>query len=591
MKDDGKAKQQIVDRIKDVSNILITVSQDPSVDELAAALSLTLMLNKMDKYGTAVFSGTIPPAIDFLKPDKTFRDNVDNLRDFIVALDKEKADRLRYKVEDDLVRIFITPYKEPISEDDLEYSYGDFNVELVIALGVEKREDLDKAITAHGRILHDATVVTVNTKGSKSDLGSVDWQDEEASSLCEMLMSLSEALKNNLLDEQIATALLTGIVSATDRFSNTHTSPRVMTMAAQLMAAGANQQLIAARLEEAEEISPTEADETKEEKPEKTKDDGSLEINHSEDEEEKSDELDKALSKNGPKSGDSGKLSLAEIKKDLEEASEEKEVESDIKPEHKGRSSWKDKDVPPMIGGTLNATAAEAEEAKRREEQEARNKVILKHGETVKPPSEKDDDNEVKKSEGTTLADLEAAVKKRDGKDAPKGGKSELSKEDEKPSDKDDNPEEKNDDLPPSPPLKEEKEEISSLPPELKEEKPETPKDEVKPSLPDVHDARKDVEDALNAMPFNPANNPAASIGAQPLPLPPPPPMPDFSQLPPPPPIAPPEAAPATPAPTPTSKPVAPPPIPSANSNPAAPPSGAPTPSASDPTQFRIPGQ
>ncbi|MCA9338843.1 hypothetical protein KC939_00675 [Candidatus Saccharibacteria bacterium] len=583
MKDDGKAKQQIVDRIKDVSNILITVSQDPSVDELAAALGLTLMLNKMDKYGTAVFSGTIPPAIDFLKPDKTFRNNVDNLRDFIVALDKEKADRLRYKVEDDLVRIFITPYKEPISEEDLEYSYGDFNVELVIALGVEKREDLDKAITAHGRILHDATVVTVNTKGSKSSLGSIDWQDEEASSYCEMLMSLSEALKNNLLDEQIANALLTGIVSATDRFSNTHTSPRVMTMAAQLMAAGANQQLIAARLEEAEEISPSETESKPEEELEQTKNDGSLEIDHSKDEEERSDELDKALSKNGPKSGDSGKLSLADIKKDLEEASkeknEEKDTESDIKPEHKGRSSWKDKDVPPMIGGTLNATAAEAEEAKRREEQEARNKVILKHGGTVKPPSEKEEDSEDNKTEGTTLADLEAAVKKRDGKEDPKDTS----------ESKDEKPEDKNDDLPPPPAPKAEQEEpISSA---SKEGKPEVPKDDTAPSLPDVHDARKDVEDALNAMPFNPANHPAESIGAQPLPLPPPPPMPDFSQLPPPPPMVPPESTPPPSTPTPTSKPVAPPPIPQANPSPMAPSNSAPAPSASDPTQFRIPGQ
>ena len=52
-----------------------------------------------------------------------------------------------------------------------------------------------------------------------------------------------------LIDEQIATAFLTGIVSATDRFSNNRTSSQVMTMAAQLMAAGANQQLIATELD------------------------------------------------------------------------------------------------------------------------------------------------------------------------------------------------------------------------------------------------------------------------------------------------------------------------------------------------------
>ncbi len=252
---DGNAKQQIVDRIKSVTNILVTLGKNPSVDELSAALGLTLMLNKLDKHATAVFSGNIPPAIQFLEPDKTFENTVDSLRDFIIALDKEKADRLRYRVEDDVVRIFITPYRTRITEEDLRFTHGDFNVELVLALGVEKQEDLDEAIAAHGKILHDATVATLSTGAKKSSLGSIDWQDAAASSLCEMLVAMSESLKSNLLDEQIATAYLTGIVAATDRFSNSQTSPKSMTMAAQLMAAGANQQLIAAKLEESSEIS------------------------------------------------------------------------------------------------------------------------------------------------------------------------------------------------------------------------------------------------------------------------------------------------------------------------------------------------
>lgn len=249
MQDGSNARQQIVEKLKNSTNILVTVSGNPSVDELSAALGLTLMLNKMDKHATAVFSGAIPPAIEFLDPEKTFENTTDSLRDFIIALDKEKADRLRYKVDGDMVRIFITPYRTNISEKDLEFSQGDFNVETIVALGVEEREELDKAIASHGRILHDATVVTINTKDGKGELGSVDWEDKNASSLCEMLMSLSEALQAGIIDEQIATALLTGIVAATDRFSNEHTKPRVMTMAAQLMAAGANQQLIATKLE------------------------------------------------------------------------------------------------------------------------------------------------------------------------------------------------------------------------------------------------------------------------------------------------------------------------------------------------------
>ena len=250
------AKKQIVDIIKNNTNILVTVSVDPSVDELSAALGLTVLLNNLDKRATAVFSGAIPPAITFLEPDKTFEGTADSLRDFIIALDKEKADHLRYKVDGDVVKIFITPYKTTLSQNDLEFSQGDYNVEVVLALGVKDQDHLDKALEAHGKILHDATVLTITAGADTSSLGSLDWHDGDASSLSEMVAGLADGLKEeeSLLDEQIATAFLTGIVSATDRFSNDRTSSRAMTIAAQLMAAGANQQLIAAKLEEAHDI-------------------------------------------------------------------------------------------------------------------------------------------------------------------------------------------------------------------------------------------------------------------------------------------------------------------------------------------------
>lgn len=243
----GNSKQQVIDYISGAKSVLVTVGKDPSVDELASALGLTFMLGKLDKHATAVFSGKTPPAMEFLDPDGTFEDTVDSLRDFIIALDKEKADKLRYKVEENVVKVFITPYRTTLKKEDFEFSQGDFNVDVIIALGVEQSDDIDTAITAHGRILHDATVITINTK-NPSSLGVVDWTDQNAGSIAEMLLSISEALGSGLLDEQISNAFLTGIVAATNRFSNDKTSPKIMTMAAQLMAAGANQQLIATNL-------------------------------------------------------------------------------------------------------------------------------------------------------------------------------------------------------------------------------------------------------------------------------------------------------------------------------------------------------
>ncbi len=282
-------KQQLVTRLKESTNVLITVSNNPSVDQLAAAIGFTLAVNKLNKHATAVFSGEVPSAIEFLDPEKTIRKNTDSLRDFIISLDRDKADKLRYKVEDKVVRIFISPYRTAIKQEDLHFDQGDFNVDLVVALGVKEQKDLDEAITAHGRILHDATVATVNTS-ENGTVGTIHWQDTNASSLSEMLSSLTADLKEDLLDNQIATALLTGIVAETDRFSNDKTRPSTMAVSSKLMAAGANQQLVSAKLKEAEEKppepeappEPEEANEPENPENKDENDDGTLKIDHDE---------------------------------------------------------------------------------------------------------------------------------------------------------------------------------------------------------------------------------------------------------------------------------------------------------------------
>lgn len=246
-------RKQILDKIDAADNILVTVSSNPSVDELAAALALTIAINKSDKRATAVASGKMPDALKFLRPEKTFENSVDSLRDFIIALSKDKADHLRYKLVGDHVKIFITPYRTTITEKDLQFEQGDFNVDLVIALGVKNKQNLDAALKAHGRILHDASVAIITVGQKSSELSGLNWHLPTASSLSEIALDIVNSINRDSLTKPVATALLTGIVAETDRFSNSKTSARVMTVASKLMTAGADQQLVVAKLEAAAE--------------------------------------------------------------------------------------------------------------------------------------------------------------------------------------------------------------------------------------------------------------------------------------------------------------------------------------------------
>ena len=413
MADQGALKQ-IIQKLKDSNNVLVTVNSNPSVDELSAALAITLCINKLNKHATAVFSGNVPPAIEFLNPEKTFENTVDSLRDFIIALDKEKADHLRYKVVDDMVKIFITPYRTTINEKDLEFSQGDYNVEFVLAVGVQNESDLDRALESHGRILHDATVAAVSL-GEPTKLGGIEWADGDASSYSEMLFQIAEGIKGDksLLDEQVATAFLTGIVAATDRFSNGKTSSKVMTVAAQLMAAGANQQLIATKLEEDMAIS-TQASVShaaSEEKPQdlpkdEQKDEdgaiGALSISHVP--EGDVDEVTKAVATEN--SGQALSRAEEELARQAERVNENRQEDATEEAEQKlaEQLATTAPAAPPAFelptvtpaatpvaqeplkshtdeetGVTLNATTEQAEEDKRQQVEDDRNRTILSH--------------------------------------------------------------------------------------------------------------------------------------------------------------------------------------------------------------------
>ena len=248
----GDVLAQVIEKITGAENILVTLSRDPAVDEMAGAIGLTMFLDSLQKHATAIYSGRTPDALRFLRPEGTFETNTASLQDFIIALNKEKADHLRYKLEGDFVKIYITPYKTTLSEADLEFSHGDYNVDLVLALAVPSAGDLDAALAEYGRIMHNATTIDI-TAGAPGRFGEIEWSEPGASSVCEMLTRLIFQMQGEAtLDKEIANALLTGIVAATGRFSNERTNAETMQIASKLMEMGADQQMIASHVLESE---------------------------------------------------------------------------------------------------------------------------------------------------------------------------------------------------------------------------------------------------------------------------------------------------------------------------------------------------
>ena len=245
--DSQEITDQVAEKIKHGTNILIALSKDPNLDEISAAIALAIILDQQKKHVTAIYSGKTPNALEFLKPEETFQKDTSSLQDFIIALNKSKADHLTYQIDGDYVKIFITPYKRQVTKEDLEYSYGDYNVDLVIVFNVNAGSEIDSALSEYGRIMHDATAINI-TSGVPGHFADLEWSDPSKSSVCEMVYDLINVLAIDSISQEVATALLTGILSATERFANNRTKPTTMAVASKLMEAGADQQLISSNI-------------------------------------------------------------------------------------------------------------------------------------------------------------------------------------------------------------------------------------------------------------------------------------------------------------------------------------------------------
>ena len=152
------------------------------------------------------------------------------------------VDKLKYNVEGDYLYVTVTPLNGNFSAKDVSFEHGPFKFDLVIALGVPQILKMDKIVEQNPTIFDGLHLINIDYHRINEGFGSVNYIDQNASSVCEMLVSLFESLEQGMVDESIATALYTGITSATHNFTIPDTTAKSMTVAAQMLAAGAKQQ-------------------------------------------------------------------------------------------------------------------------------------------------------------------------------------------------------------------------------------------------------------------------------------------------------------------------------------------------------------
>lgn len=238
-------KQQTSEAIRQADNILIITGQHPTADQVSAVMGLGMVLRKFGKKASTVISDDVPQGVKFL-PMNTIDRKLGGQRDFIMRVDLARAevDKLKYTLEDGKLNVHVTPFSGTFTPQDISYDYGPFQYDIVIVIGVAAYNRIDRVYSQNAEVLTDVPLINIDFHRSNEQYGAVNLVDGNAASLGEILVALSESLQTGLIDAEIATVFLTGIMAATDRFTANHTTSKALTVAAQMMAAGADQQKV-----------------------------------------------------------------------------------------------------------------------------------------------------------------------------------------------------------------------------------------------------------------------------------------------------------------------------------------------------------
>jgi len=255
-------KQQILRTLKDAKNILLLSHQQIDGDGIGAMIALYLAFQKMGKQATAFSFDPVPGALDFLPRIKDYLHNeINSFNDFIITIDcsNTKVDKIKYNAQDNKVNIIVTPKDGNFSGSDISTAQGKGQYDCIIVLDTGDIQQIGKIYKDNPKLFYDVPVINIDHHVTNTFFGTVNLVDPKSTSTCEIILGILEALesqtKTKLLDSTIATYLLTGITVDTGSFQNSNTTPKAFSVAAQLLALGADQQTIIKNLYKTHKLS------------------------------------------------------------------------------------------------------------------------------------------------------------------------------------------------------------------------------------------------------------------------------------------------------------------------------------------------
>jgi nanoRNase/pAp phosphatase (c-di-AMP/oligoRNAs hydrolase) len=239
-------EQQIFEQIRKSNKILIILPQNVFADSLSSALGLRLFLNKLQKDVLVASAGQPPENLKFLPGADVLKSQISAYKSLVVTVDTavKKLEEISYQTEADKARIYLKAKEGEFAPQDLSFSTEKFPVDLIFVLGARSLEDLGRIYEDNTDLFFETPKINIDNHSDNEYFGQLNLVDITVSSVAEILAEILQKYEEQLVDQDIATCLLLGIIFSTRSFQHVQTTPRAFLKASELVALGARQQEI-----------------------------------------------------------------------------------------------------------------------------------------------------------------------------------------------------------------------------------------------------------------------------------------------------------------------------------------------------------
>ncbi|MEZ7821319.1 MAG: hypothetical protein QMB51_03360, partial [Patescibacteria group bacterium] len=165
-----------------------------------------------------------------------------------IKTDRIKAKELSYEPKDDSIEIYITSAtNDGFKKEDVEIIEKNTSFDFVFSIGVKAKSEIG-LYNENIEFIEGKTLINLDINQKNEKFGEINIIEANEKTLSELVFDIISFNKSELIDENIANCILTGIIDRTNGLKASDTSASTLSNASNLIDLGADKDIISQNL-------------------------------------------------------------------------------------------------------------------------------------------------------------------------------------------------------------------------------------------------------------------------------------------------------------------------------------------------------